>query len=195
MVKQGRKNAFRDSSIYPQPYASGSEVIVRISGGDLSAWDKVLVTLSSLCVVGSVAWVPLLFRWLWRKWKKTKDASRRAFYAALIIAFLGIKIVGPHRNPRVGAWLKVREWSLWKSWLRYTAFEVIADSPTAKRNFIREKQAILAVSPHGLFPFGLAFAALPEEAAQAFGYFRPVVATATNFFPFVNTFLKWLISV
>mmetsp|Transcript_24162 Transcript_24162/g.35805 ORF Transcript_24162/g.35805 Transcript_24162/m.35805 type:complete len:119 (-) Transcript_24162:759-1115(-) len=90
MTRQGGRNDSRASSIYPQPYASGSEVITRVSGGDLSTLDKVLVSLSSLIVVGSVAWVPLLFGWLWRKWKKTNDVSRRAFYATLMIAFIGV---------------------------------------------------------------------------------------------------------
>jgi hypothetical protein len=119
---------------------------------------------------------------------------RRAVYGSLLLACVAAKVVGPHRRPQVGQWLKAREWELWKSWLRFIAFEVIADSAEAAID-MKHKQAILAISPHGLFPFALAFAALPEQASEAFGYFRPVVATATNLFPFVNTFLKWLRSV
>ena len=75
--------------------------------------------------------------------------------------------------------------------------EVRADqtrnADTACRNFDTQKdQAILAFVPHGIFPFAFAFGCLPEIAQQAFGIFRPVVATATNFFPIVNDFLVWM---
>jgi hypothetical protein len=52
--------------------------------------------------------------------------------------------------------------------------------------------AILAFVPHGIFPFAFAFGVLPEIAQTVFGKFRPVVATATNFFPVVNDFLLWV---
>ena len=71
------------------------------------------------------------------------------------------------------------------------AFEVVADSSQTSFD-VKNERAIIAVSPHGVFPFALALAALPEQASQAFGYFRPVVATATSLFPFVNSLLCWL---
>jgi hypothetical protein len=184
-------------SIYPNTLPPGSQVLVRVHAGEyISLLDRSMVAISSLIVVGSVAWVPLVFVWAWRRWKMIpKDQGvRRAVYGSLLLACVAAKVVGPHRRPQVGQWLKAREWELWKSWLRFIAFEVIADSAEAAID-MKHKQAILAISPHGLFPFALAFAALPEQASEAFGYFRPVVATATNLFPFVNTFLKWLRSV
>ena len=96
--------------------------------------------------------------------------------------------------------------------MNFIAFEVISDqgqgcdndtegpfSPNnrpggkAGNNPLRkDDQALLAVVPHGIFPFALAFAALPERASQVFGEFKPVVATATALFPFIRTFLGWL---
>jgi 1-acyl-sn-glycerol-3-phosphate acyltransferase len=159
------------------------------------------VAISSLLVVGSVVWVPLAFVWAWKRWEKIprEDKKRRAIYGALLLACIAMKAMGPHRYHKVGSLLRARHWSLWKSWLRFFAFEVVADSARAAKAMDRlnqdGQQSILAVSPHGLFPFALAFAALPEQASQAFGYFRPVAATATNLFPVVNTFLKWLRAV
>ena len=184
-------------SIYPCELPSGSQVLIKIPAGEqISLLDRSLVAISSLFVVGSVAWVPLVFVWAWRRWKKIPEDQkrRRAIYGSLLLACVAAKVLGPHRRPQVGEWLKARDWYLWKSWLRFIAFEVVADSAKAAKD-MRNEQAILAISPHGLFPFALAFAALPEQASEAFGYFRPVVATATNLFPFVNTFLKWLRSV
>ena len=59
----------------------------------------------------------------------------------------------------------------------------------------KHNQAIYAISPHGIFPFALGFAVLPELASRVFGEFRPVVATATSLFPFLRTILSWLNSV
>ena len=197
MRRRIRDQLYSQSSIYPSQYPPGTQILVKIDDNEqLSTLDNTLVAISSLLIVGSVAWVPLVFVWAWKRWKKIpKDqARRRAIYGSLLLACLTFKVLGPHRRPQVGDWVNARHWFIWKSWLRFIAFEVIADSEVAAKaaGHIKSEQAILAISPHGLFPFALAFAALPEKASHAFGYFRPVVATATNLFPFVNTFLKWL---
>jgi hypothetical protein len=138
---------------------------------------------------------------LWKKWSKIpkEDKKRRAFYAALLIALAGLVAKGPHRSVKAGEWMNVRKWSLWRAWLNYLSIEIVSDqshteSPSlATKMFDTVKdQAILAVVPHGIFPFALAFAALPEETNQYFGRFRPVVATATALFPFVRDFLSML---
>lgn len=179
-------------SIYPSTH-TGTEVLVNVPGSELTLVDRCLVSITSLIFVGSVAWVPLAYAYAWRRWHKIpkNQKRRRAVCAALLLALAAFFAVGPYQSPRVGQWLKARKWYLWKSWLRFVAFEILADSGDAIRD-VREKQAIYAVSPHGLFPFALAFAALPEQAEPAFGMFRPIVATATAFFPFVRTFLSWL---
>ncbi|KAL3900432.1 MAG: hypothetical protein SGARI_006244 [Bacillariaceae sp.] len=67
--------------------------------------------------------------------------------------------------------------------MKYFSFQVVADQPEALQHLSTQDQAILGISPHGIFPFGLAFAALSETSAQVFGHFRAVVATATQFTP------------
>lgn len=119
-----------------------------------------------------------------------------------VVSAAALAVAGPHRSKRVGLFLNARRWRLWKAWMNFIAFEVVSDqvgdsSDGAnyggnRRRMNKEDQAILAVVPHGIFPFALAFAALPERAAAAFGEFRPVVATATSLFPFVRTFLAWI---
>jgi hypothetical protein len=56
----------------------------------------------------------------------------------------------------------------------------------------KDQPAILAIIPHGIFPFALALSTLPETAARAFGEFRPVVATATALLPIVRGILAWI---
>ena len=63
--------------------------------------------------------------------------------------------------------------------MRFFAFEVVADEYNSVKELVNE-QAILGISPHGIFPFGLAFAALSDQATHAFGSFRAVVASATQ---------------
>ena len=177
----------------------------------LSKFDGVLVAGSSLVFVGSVVWVPLAYAYAVKKWRDCRDKRRKAVYFGLIVTAATLAIAGPHRHPRVGRWLETRRWRLWRAWMNFIAFEVISDQgqssgdedlPYTRRPgaqvtdsnlpLQKDEQAILAVVPHGIFPFALAFAALPERASQVFGEFRPVVATATALFPFVRTFLGWL---
>lgn len=47
------------------------------------------------------------------------------------------------------------------------------------------------MSPHGIVPFALGLGFIPQEAVDKFGPFRPVVASATRFFPFVRTLIGW----
>lgn len=167
-------------------------MLIRIPSS-LSYIDRAAVILSSLVIVGSPVWVPTVYSMLWKKWRRIPkaDKKRRAVYGAILLALAAMAAVGPHRSIRVGKWLKARKWDLWTSWLKFIAFEIIADNPNESFD-IKKEQAIFAVIPHGIFPFALAFAALPQAAAQVFGEFRPVVATATALFPFVRTFLGWL---
>ena len=75
--------------------------------------------------------------------------------------------------------------------MRFFAFEVVADEYDSIKDLVHE-QAILGISPHGIFPFGLAFAALSDQASQAFGSFRAVVATSTQLLPWVRDVLRWV---
>ncbi|CAJ1939771.1 unnamed protein product [Cylindrotheca closterium] len=100
--------------------------------------------------------------------------------------------VGPHRKPDIGERIKVRKWKLWGSWMRFFALEIVVDAETYYSRELLEKQAIVGISPHGIFPFGLAFATLSELTGVAFGKIRPVVATATKLLPFVRDVLKWV---
>jgi len=56
---------------------------------------------------------------------------------------------------------------------------------------LKSDQAALAFVPHGVFPFAFAFGVFPHVAQQVFGFFHPVVATATQFFPLVRDILSW----
>jgi hypothetical protein len=132
----------------------------------------------------------------WRKYNRT--ASK---YGAALAVLLLISIWGPHRSRRVGKFLDVRKWRLWDAWLNYVGFTVLRDHgdniPTTDSNQPefdhRHSRAIYAFIPHGIFPFGLAFSCLPQRGYEkTWGYFRPVVATATRLFPVVRTFIAWM---
>lgn len=180
------------SSIYPLGPV-GSRSILRISGDTLTNYDRFVVGFSSLFFVGGVFWVPALYVWLVKRFRliPPEQKRRRAIYAALMLSITTLYAVGPHRNPKVGDWVKVHKWGLWKSWMRFFAFEIVADEYNSIKDLVHE-QAILGISPHGIFPFGLAFAALSDQASQAFGSFRAVVATATQLIPWVRDVLRWV---
>jgi 1-acyl-sn-glycerol-3-phosphate acyltransferase len=161
----------------------------------LTLYDRAVVTASSLFFVGGVVWVPALCAWLVRRYRKIpKDQKRRrAIYAGLLFTTTALLVAGPHRTPKFGTSVKVHEWKLWNSWMRFFAFQVVLDN---KETLLSLKdQAILGISPHGIFPFGLAFAALTDASSQVFGRFRAVVATATQLLPWVRDVLKWVDAV
>lgn len=171
---------------------------MRIPHGEVTLLDRIMVMTSSFFIIGSPLWVPLAYSWTWKRWKRIpkEDKKRRAIYASMLLSLVAFAAIGPYRSPRIGRWLRFRKWQLWQAWLKFVAFEVIADSPSSLHDFdFKHDQAIFAVSPHGIFPFALGFAVLPELASRVFGDIRPVVATATNFIPFLRTILSWLNSV
>lgn len=185
-------------SLYPPAHAPGSQVLYRIPQGEATLLDRLLVMTSSLFIVGSPFWVPLAYSWAWKRWKRIpkQEKKRRAICASMLLSLVAFAAVGPYRSPRVGKWVRLKKWRLWTAWLKFVAWEVIADDPSTLSNFnLKKDQAIFAVSPHGIFPFALGFAVLPELAAHVFGEFRPVVATATALFPFLRTILSWLHAV
>jgi hypothetical protein len=184
------------SSVYPL-HPSGSKVLVQFLESDLTNYDRLVVYLTSLFFVGGVFWVPALYAWAWKKYHSIPkhERKRRAVYLAFIVAGSTFFAVGPHRNRKFGEWVDVHRWSIWKSWLRFFAFEIVADNGFDSVKALIESQAIVAVSPHGIFPFGLAFAALSEASAKAFGRFRAVVASATQMIPWVRDVLVWVHAV
>ena len=168
------------SSVYPLKPV-GSTSVLRVSGDDLTNYDRIVIDFSSLFFVGGIFWVPAIYYWLIKRFRRIppEQKRRRAIYAALMFSITALYAVGPHRNSKFGKWVKVKDWSLWKSWMRFFAFEVVADEYNSVKELVNE-QAILGISPHGIFPFGLAFAALSDQATHAFGSFRAVVASATQ---------------
>ncbi|KAL7561231.1 hypothetical protein ACA910_004152 [Epithemia clementina (nom. ined.)] len=184
-------------SVYPT-HPKESRVLVRFSENDFGFYDKLMVYSSSLFVVGSLVWVPTAMVWCYLKWRRPgkdiMDNRRKKICWGFLMAFLGLVLWGgPHHNPKVGKFIRLRSWSLWKAWLKFVAFEAILDNKlkTDITSILKEKN-ILAFCPHGIFPFAFGLGALPEAVQDAFGIFRPVVATAVKLFPVVSTFVSLL---
>jgi hypothetical protein len=183
-------------SIYPTS-PPGSQVLVKIPANELTSFDQLVVLTSSLFFVGSVFWVPALYVWALKRFRSIpkEQKKRRALYVTILLSMTAFFVAGPHRHARVSEWVNVHKWSLWKSWLRFFAFEVVADQGYESLNNLLQEQAIVAISPHGIFPFGLAFAALSGTSERAFGKFRAVVASATQMIPWVRDVLLWVRAV
>ena len=181
------------SSIYPLN-PPGSQTLVIQTANALTLADRLLVYASSVFVVGGVFWVPAFYIWAVRRFRAIPkgQVKRRALYGTLLLSLTALFVAGPHRNHRFGKCVHVKKWSLWKAWARFLALEIVADQGYIDKNLMGN-QAILAVSPHGVFPFSLAFAAISD--LKPFGKFRAVVASATDYFPWVRDLLKWVNAV
>jgi hypothetical protein len=180
-------------SIYPT-LPRGSQVLVRVSGTEFTLRDRLVVYGSSLFFIGSLFWVPSIYAWAINRLRSIpKDQPRRrAMYIFFLVGVTALYAAGPHRRANL---VQVRKWSLWKAWLRFFAFEVVADGGINSVKDLLQGQAIVGISPHGIFPFGLAFATLTDLSSEAFGRLRPVVASATQLIPFVRDVLKWVSAV
>lgn len=206
-----------NSLVYPLQLPPGTKRLFQAD--ELSIYDEALVIGFSLIVFSSVVWVPwaisrIAHKYVWKernarpdddnddddeddKYRKRKKVLRYTMFLVLAVA-----LMKPYANPKVGRWLNVRRWRIWKAWLNYVSMEVLLakgeeeggiERKKTKKNFDwKNDQAIFAIVPHGLFPFPLAFAALADVA---FGIIRPVAATATSLFPFVRELLGFLDSV
>ncbi len=166
-----------------------------------SVADETLVALSSLFFVGGFIWIPWVFIYLYRKWRNTpKDSEenkrKRRVYGSILLTLTATAIFGPHRQRKIGKLIDFQNWRIVKAWCNYLAYEIISEVSEKKSNFdLKRDQAIFAVIPHGIVPLPLAFAALPQEAHDAFGEFRPVVASATRFLPGLKMVMGWLGSI
>ena len=177
----------------------------------ISKTDNALVALSSLFFVGGVAWAPAFYIWLYKKWKNTpndeENKKKRKIYRNIFITAVLVSIFGPHRHRKVEEWINFRNWRIVKAWVNYMAYEVISESPPIhigvgggggggipkRPKFdMKKDQAIFAIVPHGIVPFSIGFATLPQVAVDAFGGFRPVVASATRFLPGLRTVMEWV---
>ena len=159
-MKRGR------SSLYPASNPPGSHILVRIPSIEVSVWDRVAVVTTSMLIVGSAMWVPAFYAWAWKRFQSIpkEQAKRRLLYISGLLAATALFACGPHRNPRVARFIKLKKWSLWKSWIRFFAMEVVADNASFLPAFenLRTRQAIVAFAPHGLFPFALAIPAVSD---------------------------------
>lgn len=172
-----------------------SKVLLRLLETEATIMDKYCVMASSLLLIGAVSWLPVFSIWAYKRWRKATNKRQKALYAACLLAALSM-VAAPFGSRRVGDAIRVRHWKLWTSWLRYLAVEVIEDRPraaNATRPSGQRDPAIVAVFSHGIFPFSLALAALPQLMTErAFGIIRPVVASATRYLPLVNVVLSWI---
>eukprot|EP00934_Nitzschia_sp_Nitz4_P004739 Nitzschia sp. Nitz4//scaffold283_size24287//10128//11271//NITZ4_008403-RA/size24287-augustus-gene-0.32-mRNA-1//-1//CDS//3329545648//4729//frame0 len=179
----------QSSGVYPL-HPAGSQVIVRYNPDEMTWKDRVYVLVLSLVVVGGVAWVPAVYVWAWKKLRSIpkSEKKKRAIYAGVLVAITVLFVAGPHRSRKFGDWIRIHDWSAWKACYRYFAFEVVADQGLESVKHIADEQSIVGISPHGLFPFGLAFAA----TSQVFGKVRIMAASATQMVPFLRDLLRML---
>ncbi|CAM9804363.1 unnamed protein product [Phaeothamnion confervicola] len=133
-----------------------------------------LVTAASLLLIGSFFWFPAGLYWFYRK-KCTTRTRKIAFVVALVI-LLGAPLPVDRRLTKL--WI-------WERFLRYFKARVVPPNDSGKLT-----QALFAVIPHGIFPFGIAMTALTSFNAEHFLKARPVVASAITFTPLVGHILR-----
>lgn len=155
-----------------------------------SLGSKLFVAASSCALVASPLWTPVVagvlgFRALSASNSKADTVdehhSKRRRYSAFIFCLFFFYL--PLRP-----WKSFYRSSLWKHWLRYLKVGLRGWRPPANQ------QHVFSVTPHGLFPFSLAFSAI-SPLREFLGVDRIVVASATSYVPILRHVIQWLGSV
>lgn len=182
-------------------------VLLRISSEPWTFLDQLVIASSSLFLVGSIAWVPALYAYLYKKWKRVQNKRRKALYGSFILAITALMIAGPQRQPKFADRIKFRDWKIWQFWCRFVALEVWRDtkkqdgissvysSSSSNHENYKTQQNITAIVPHGIFPFAIGVAGVPGMAKEAFGKLRIMTATAINLFPLVRDVVRMVNNV
>merc|ERR1711871_400280 len=137
-----------------------------------------VVVLSSLVVVGSFVWVPMLSSFIAQRCRKSKKRL------AALFAFLLFLVYWPLRP-----WPGARDWSLWEHWTQYFSPRVILDG---KFSLEDRRPKLFAFMPHGLYPMGAAIALVGDLSRQVFGSLRVAVADAARRVPIYRHLLGWI---
>jgi 2-acylglycerol O-acyltransferase 2 len=126
----------------------------------ISTVEEAIVIISSLTVVGSFFWVPLVFMQLYRKCETTK--AKIALFAALLAAiFVPLNARKSFRQNR-----------MWDAWHAYFSTQIRQEGALTGKS-----GKIFVVIPHGIFPFGGALS-LVGKLGEYLGNPLPVVASA-----------------
>ncbi|CAN0105343.1 unnamed protein product, partial [Hapterophycus canaliculatus] len=88
--------------------------------------------------------VPACLWYVWRN--KCKTRRRKALFLGCVMVFLAAPLPINRRIARL---------SLWNRFWRYFSGTCVGDSEVDRR-----KQSLFCLVPHGVFPFGVAFASL-----------------------------------
>jgi len=133
------------------------------------------VIASSLFVVGSFFWLPILVVYLLRKVCTTARRRLILLLTLVVLVFLPVR-----------PWDKARRNWLFDQWNRYFSVRVHFEEALDK-----SRAAIFCMSPHGLYPFAQAIA-LTGRLSALFNDMRPVTADMALRFPVFRHLLGWV---
>lgn len=141
----------------------------------LSRVGESAVIISSLFVVGSFFWFPILVGYFL---KKVCTTTKRRIILALTVLALVFAPVKPWDRAR-------RNW-IFDQWIRYFSVRVVFEEALDK-----SRPAIFCMSPHGLYPFAQAIA-LTGRLSALFNDMRPVAADMALRFPIFRQLCGWV---
>eukprot|EP00953_Heterococcus_sp_UTEX-ZZ885_P030530 16136-Heterococcus_DN1.PRE.1 len=155
--------------------------------------DLIVVT-SSLVLIGSFAWVPAATYVVYKRYCKTR--RRKIAFWIILTALLTVPLPECRRIRRqrgtsflaaVQSVHKLERWTLWNRFLRYFSGRAIGYLRSDE-----QRQALYALVPHGIFPFGIGLGSLGKLNYTAFNSMHPVVASSILRMPVIGQILQML---
>eukprot|EP00752_Nemacystus_decipiens_P007620 g6810.t1 len=135
--------------------------------------DGVVAT-SSVLLIGSFFWVPAYLYHVWRN--KCKTRRRKALFLGCLVVFLTAPIPVNRRIARL---------PLWDRFWRYFSGRIVGELEACKG-----KQSLFCLTPHGVFPFGVALASLGRANGAVFNAAKPVCASVILRTPIVGHIVR-----
>jgi hypothetical protein len=139
-----------------------------------SVFSQVVVIASSFFILGTPVWLPAAIYFFVKKLSQKRKEQ-------VIIACILMYIFWPKT-------MNVRKWNLWKHYYNYFKIKLILDDASSFQSL--HSPYMVAIAPHGIFPFGSAMTLVGDISENIFDNLRPVTIQAAMHVPFVSTLLR-----
>ncbi|KAG5187160.1 mono-or diacylglycerol acyltransferase type 2 [Tribonema minus] len=153
--------------------------VAAVSPAKHRSLNDLFVVANSLVLIGSFFWVPAGAYVFYKKYCTTR--KRKLAFAAVLAAIIMVPLPECRRVTRL---------RIWRMFLRY--FSGRAVGHLSKDAGDHQQQALYCLVPHGIFPFGIAFAALSDFHESVFNSARPIVANGILHMPVIGHILRML---
>mmetsp|Transcript_7984 Transcript_7984/g.12110 ORF Transcript_7984/g.12110 Transcript_7984/m.12110 type:complete len:323 (+) Transcript_7984:166-1134(+) len=137
--------------------------------------EDLIIFSSSIVLIGSFFWIPVGLYFFYKRHCRSRKKKIAFFCTLFLLTFSPL--------PEIR---RIKKFFLWRMFFKYFEGRV------ERHNFSPTSQAIYCLFPHGIFPFGVAFASLDDLNSSFFNGAKPTVASVMMHVPLIGHILRML---